>query len=135
MPFSSWRPGVGVRDRRFRRPPCRISDEHRLRIGRTLHARGGVDEVAGDHALPGGAEIDRRLAGEHRGASAELGHPRLAAERADGGNELERRAYGALGIVLLRDGRAPDGHHRIADELLDDTAVATDHVGGDLEVA
>ena len=114
---------VGVRDRRFRCPPCRIADEHRVRIGCTLHTRGRVDEVARDHALPCGAEVDGRLAGQHRRASAELRHPRLGAERAHGGDELERRAYGALGVVLLRHGRAPDGHHRIADELLDDAAV------------
>ena len=69
---------VGVRDRRLRRPPCRIADEHRVRIGCTLHAGGRVDEVARDHALPCGAEIDRRLAGEHRGAGTELRHPGLA---------------------------------------------------------
>ena len=125
---------VGVRDRRFRCPPCRIADEHRVRIGGPLHAGGRVDEVARDHALPRGAEVDRRLAGEHRGAGAELRHPRLGTERAHCGDELERRAYGALGIVLLGHGRAPDGHHRIADELLDDASVPPDDVGGDLEV-
>ena len=126
--------GVGVRDRRFRRPPRRIADEHRVRLGGALHPGGGVDEVARDHALPGGAEVDRRLAGEHGGAGAELRHPRLGAERAHRGDELERRAHGALGVVLLRHRRAPHGHHRVADELLDDAAVATDDVGGDLEV-
>ena len=126
---------VGVRDRRFRCPPRRVADEHRVRIGRTLHTRGCIHEVARDHALAGSAEVDRRLAGQHCRTGAELRHPRLGAERAHCGDELERRAYGAFGVVLLRHGRAPDGHHRIADELLDDAAVAADDVGGDLEVA
>ena len=41
--------------------------------------------------------------------------------RADAGHrdELERGANRPLGIVLVRDGRAPDGHYGVADELLD----------------
>ena len=35
----------------------------------------------------------------------------------------------------LRDRRAPDGHDRVADELLDRAAVALDHVARELEVA
>ena len=51
-------------------------------------------------------------------------------ELRDGGDEVERRADGALGVVLVRDRRAPDGHHRVADELLDRAAVALDQRGG-----
>ena len=36
------------------------------------------------------------------------------------------RAHGALGIVLVSHGRAEDGHHGVADELLDRAAVALD---------
>ena len=52
-----------------------------------------------------------------------------------GVDQLERRAHGALGIVLVRDRRAPDGHHRVADELLDGAAVAVDDVAREVEVA
>ena len=38
--------------------------------------------------------------------------------------DRERRADGALRVVLVRDGRAEDRHHRVADELLDGAAVA-----------
>ena len=38
--------------------------------------------------------------------------------------DRERRADGALGIVLVRDRRAEERHHRVADELLDRAAVA-----------
>src|SRR4029077_16791439 len=33
-------------------------------------------------------------------------------------------ANGALGVVLVPDGSAEEGHHRVADELLDGAAVA-----------
>ena len=59
----------------------------------------------------------------------------LAAERRDHVDEIEGRADGAFGVILVRDGRAPQGHHRIADELLDRTAVASDDHPGPLEVA
>ncbi len=38
--------------------------------------------------------------------------------------DRERRADGALGVVLVRGRRAEEGHHRVADELLDRAAVA-----------
>ena len=43
------RPLVG--DRLLGRAPRRLADEHRAGLGRRLDARGGVDEIAGDHAL------------------------------------------------------------------------------------
>ena len=46
-------------------------------------------------------------------------------------DELERRADGTLGVVLVRGRRAPDGHHRVADELLDRAAVAPDDLARD----
>ncbi len=95
-----------------------------------LDPRGGVDEVAGDHALALGAERHRRLAGEDaRPAPAARGSD-LGAERGDGGDEVERRPHGPLGVVLLRDRRPPDRHHGVADELLDRAAVALDHGAG-----
>ena len=41
----------------------------------------------------------------------------------------------SLGVVLLRDGSAPDGHHRVADELLDGAAVQAHEALAGLEVA
>ena len=49
-------------------------------------------------------------------------------EDADGVDELEGGADGPLGVVLARDRRAPDGHDRVADELLDGAAVALDDI-------
>ena len=99
-------------------------------FGRRLDARGRVDEVAGDHALVRGAERHRGLARQDAGAGA-----KQRVELGDRGREVERRPDGPLGVVLLRDGRAPDGHHGVADELLDRAAVALDHRAGDVEVA
>ena len=45
---------------------------------------------------------------------------------AHGVDQLERGADGALGVVLVRDRRAPDRHDRVADELLDGAAVPLD---------
>ena len=47
------RAGVGVGDRSLGRAPGRLADEHGAGLGGRLDARGGVDEVAGDHALVG----------------------------------------------------------------------------------
>ena len=47
-------------------------------------------------------------------------------QAADGVDQVERRPDGPLGVVLVGDRRAPDGHHRVADELLDRAAIATD---------
>ena len=54
---------------------------------------------------------------------------------ATAGDELERGPHRPLGVVLLRDRRAPDGHHGVADELLDRAAVALDHRPRAVEVA
>ena len=48
------------------------------------------------------------------------------AERRHHLDEVERGANGALGVVLVGGGRAPQRHDRIADELLDDAAVPVD---------
>ena len=108
----------------------RLADQHGSGGRDRLQARGGVDEVAGDHALIGRTDRDRGLAGEHAGAGLDTRR-----EPADGGHEIEACADGPLGVVLGCDRGAPDGHHGIADELLDRAAVAPDHVPGEVEVA
>ena len=127
--------GVGVRDRRLRCPPRRLADEHCPGLGRALDAGGRVDEIARHHPLPLGAERDRRLPGEDAGSESQLGHARLAGERLDRVDEVEGRAHRAFGVVLAGQRCPPDGHHGIADELLDGAAVAVDHRPSRVEVA
>ena len=135
LPLQLVRARVLVDDRLLGRAPGRLADEHGARLGRRLDARRGVDEVAGDHALALGAERDRRLAGEHAGPGAQLRRADLVAERGHGRDQVERRPHGALGVVLGRDRRAPDRHHRVADELLDRAAVELDQPPAGVEVA
>ena len=82
---------------------------------------------------PCGADGDGRLAGQHGRARVE----RLvrAAQAADISDEVERSPNRALGIILERMRRTPDGHHCVADELLDRPAVSLDPFARELEVA
>ena len=105
-------------DGALRRPTRGLADEHGPCLRDALEARRGVDEVAGHHALVRRVQRDRRLAGQDAGSSLEVGVQRL-----DCVDELQPCADRALGVVLVGDRRAPHGHDRVADELLDDPAV------------
>ena len=135
LPFERVLARVVEGHRGLARPPSPLADEHGARLGGVLHARGRVHEVAGNHAFSLGADRHRRVAGDDADAHRQLRRPDLAAERADDLDELQPRAHRPLGVVLARYGRAPDRHHRVADELLDRPAVAVDHSPRGLEVA
>ena len=107
-----------------------LADQDGSGLGDRLQPRRGIDEVARDHALVRRAERDCRFAGQDAGAGADAG-----AERLDRGDDVECRTDCSFGVVLARDRRAPHGHDRVADELLDRAAVAADHLAGKLEVA
>ena len=91
-----------------------------------LQPRRGVDDVADDHRvsrLGPRVEIDDHLAGVD-------GEPRLEVELAVDDVHLaervadrERRPHRPLGVVAVRDRRAEDPEHGVADELLDPAAV------------
>ena len=129
------RAGVLVDDRLLRRAARRVADEHGAGVGGRLHARGGVDEVACDHAFAFGADCDGGLAGEDARAGAKLFAPGLLPERGDGGDEVEGSANRPLRIVLSRGRCSPHGHHRVADELLHRPAVQLDQPPARVEVA
>ncbi len=107
----------------------RLADKDGAGRRDALQPRGGIDEVARDHALVGGPEGDRRLAGQDAGTRRDAG-----AQHAYRLDQVERGANGALGVVLTSDRCAPDGHDRVADELLDRAAIASDHVPREFEV-
>jgi hypothetical protein len=111
-------------------PLCRFSHDDRAGRGDRLEPGGGVDEVAGDHALVRGADRHCRLAGQDAGARLDR-----RSQGPDRVHQLQPRPDGPLCVVLPGGRGAPDGHHGIPDELLDDTAVALDDVAGDVEVA
>ena len=80
-----------------------------------MQASRSVHDVAGDHALAGTrtcVDVHERLAGVDGDADLEL------AVLDDAIANRERRPHGTLGVVFVRDRRAEDRHHRVADELL-----------------
>ena len=93
-----------------------------------------VDPVADDEAFLGRPGRSS-LPGHDSDPGGELEVRVLGAEGGDCGHELEPCADGSLGIVLLCRRHAPDRHHGVADELLDDTAVAGDDAAGEVEIA
>ena len=98
----------------------RLADEDAVDRRRRLEARRRVDDVSRDHRLAGcdaRAARDERLAAVHGDPYVDLRLRQRVADR-------EGCAHCPLGVVLVGDWRAEDGHHRVADELLDRAAVA-----------
>ena len=120
FPFASTGGRLPVVDRAPRRPVRRLVDEDPVHRRRRLQARSRVDDVARGHALARG-----RAASSETSASPvviPIRSSRLVLEREVA--DRERGANGALGVVLVRVGRAEERHHGVADELLHRAAVA-----------
>ena len=107
-----------------------FTNEDRARRSRALEARCRVDDVARDETLVGGTDSDRGLPGQDSGPRLDPG-----TERSDAVDQVEGGADCTFSVVVVRDRGAPDGHHRVADELLDGPAVAADDLLALLEVA
>ncbi len=123
--------GGGLEDDRAGRRTLRgLADQHGRWRRHALQPAGRVDQVAGDHALVRGAQRDRRFS--RQDAGPDLDARRQAADRVD---ELEARANRPFGVVFTGDRCAPERHDRIADELLDGAAVASDDLADGLEIA
>ena len=117
-------------DRARRGPFGGLADEHGPRLRDRLQSRGRVDEVTGDHALVGGPDRHGRLARQDACPGLDAG-----TQRPNRVDQLKSGTDGPLGVILTGDRGAPDGHHRIADELLDRAAILADHVAGKVEIA
>jgi hypothetical protein len=122
--------GVLIGDCGLRCALRRVAHQHGARLRDALDSRGGVHEVARDHALALGPECHRGLARQHScsGTQARI-------ERRHRRGQLERGPHGSLGVVFFRERSAPDGHDRVSDELLHGSAVARDRRPGNVEVA
>ena len=111
-----------------------LVDEQGARLRGCLGPGGDVDPVADHHAL---ARIGQRgdLAGCDAGPRAQL---RRVEALAEGGHRVDQLDPGAdrpLRIVPTGDRHPPDGHHRVADELVDRASIAVDDRPRLLEVA
>ena len=96
-----------------------LVDEDSVHGRRALETSRRVHDITRRHPFAlsrARVERDERLAGRDPDPQLE---PVLDGEVADG----ERGTYRALWIVLVRDGRAEERHHRVTDELLDRPAV------------
>ena len=133
-PFDHVLAGILVGDRGFTRAPRHVIDEHRARRRDRLQSARRVDRVTEHHPLALSADIHRRVTGQHPRADAQLGHSDLLAQQRHRARQRQRGSDRAFGVVLARDRRAPDGHHRVADELLDRAAVALDQRSAAVEV-
>ena len=102
-------------DDRIADEKSRLGPDENLAVGGALlEPRGDVDRVAGDERLSLSAHDDLARVDPDPCLQLVLGD-RLA--------HLPRRADGAKRVVLVRRRDPEDGHHRIADELLDRAAV------------
>ena len=110
------------------RPPGRLADDHRARLGCSLKPRGRVDHVARDHSL---AKLRARGGRHHGRAGIDADANRepqtlLLVQLVDSVQEREACSHGALRIVLVDCGRAERRHHGIANEFLDGPAEPLD---------
>ena len=115
LPLSSCSPAGSNAMAALAAPLRRLADEHRRRAARPTAA-----------ALPCSRGRPRPCPGlvapsVTAASPVSTPAPGLDAgpERLHGVDELEGRPDRPLGVVLVRDRRAPDGHDRVADELLD----------------
>ena len=107
-----------------RRAKGELADDERAGVRGALQARRRVDDVAGDEslaALRARSQRDKRFAGVDGRAGLETELPgRL--------EDLQADANGALGVVLVGDRRAENGHHGVTYVLLDYAAEPLDLV-------
>ena len=130
---------LGVLDRPLRRAVGRLPDEDAAGRGGVLETERGDDDVARGHPLAGrvGRRRDRRtprrsLTPTRTCRSSRGSSPVQLLDRL---TDLEGREHRTLGVVAVGDGGAEEGHHGVADVLLDMAAEALDLAPHGLEVA
>jgi hypothetical protein len=111
-------------------PVGALSHGHRPRATGRLEPRRHVHGVA-DHGVVAAHGAGQHLAGVHPDAKSEAHAVRLVEAGVDVRHRVlhaERGADGTLGVVLVRDRRAENRHHVVADVLVDGAAEALDLV-------
>jgi len=123
-------------DRVLDRERGRLTDQHRVGRRGRLEAGSRVHRVAGHPSLIRASVRVDHLAGVDPDAQAQLtrDEPESGAEALDAVHEGEAGPDGALGVVVTRARDAEHGHRGVADELLEDPAVALDRVAYRAEV-
>jgi hypothetical protein len=126
LPPGVDRPGRPGLDRRSHQPFGRLAEQHLVRLGGLLQPRGHVHRITRDQRLAG---PDHDLAGVHTDPARHPhgpGRVEVAAELDQGRAHLLGGAHRPERVVLVQVGQPEDGHHRVADELLDGAAVPLD---------
>ena len=122
-------------DRVANEPVRLLAEEHLSRLRRLLEPGRDVDRVSGRQPLLGAGH---HLAGVDAHPQLEpraVGAFELLVQLCEAVAELRRGAHRAQRVVLVHGRDAEDGHHRVADELLDGAAVPLDDRLRRLEVA
>ncbi|HEY8627164.1 MAG TPA: hypothetical protein VIL56_02545 [Gaiellaceae bacterium] len=112
-----------------------LPDPDLSRLGGLLEARRNVDRVPRREPL---LRADYDFAGVHADAKRQRRREvtlQLLVELSDRLPHLARGAHSSERVVLVQYRHSEDGHHRVADELLDRASVPLDHAAHRLEVA
>ena len=138
LPLSSSGSTGSTSTRAATRRYVELADEHLVGRRGLLEACGGIDRVACDESLPGRDVARDDLAGVDAGAVARsdtLAPIELVVELGQRSLHLDRGAHRAERVVLVEAGQAEDGHDRVADVLLDGSAVELEDRPHRVEVA
>ena len=112
-------------------PPGGRAHDHFPGLGQAAQAGRRVHSVAGQRVVAGARVAAAR--DDEPGVDAGVHGQRPGDRRSERGDErvdramqLERRAHGAAGVVAMGERNAKQGHHLVADELIDGAAVPLD---------
>ena len=128
LALGAYRLECQVLDRARGREVRCLADEDAVDGRGLLEARCDVHEVRDEPLAFPRADLgfEERLTRRHADPDGELCALRSLGEIGDSVPDLERRPHGSLGVVFVGDRCAEDGHHGVADELLDRPAEVLD---------